>query len=214
MDLSRLVDEDGSVPVTVEAATQNGDSKNISGDLTSSLGNSGPAYASIRHNPSAELVVGKTADSTTASPGDTVTFTAVCDVDPSATGASRCTECHLPPLNRLEQDIGPHDHSLRGIAPQVTGETGPGRGDLVGETSHRLRRDPAFLGDEAGREPLVALAQQLEKPIEAARPVRVESLQVRLPVGPAAQASGHQICILHLKERGLDRNKTKRVLSS
>ncbi len=42
------------------------------------------------------------------------------DVDPAATGASRCTECHLPPLNRNDQDVGPHDHSLRGIAPQTS----------------------------------------------------------------------------------------------
>ena len=41
-------------------------------------------------------------------------------VEPSSTGASRCTECHLPPLERFDQAAGPHDHSLRGIAPQVS----------------------------------------------------------------------------------------------
>ena len=41
-------------------------------------------------------------------------------VDPSGTGASRCTECHLPPLERFNQAIGPHDHTLRGIQPQAS----------------------------------------------------------------------------------------------
>ncbi len=42
------------------------------------------------------------------------------DVDPAGTGASRCTECHLPPLDRFDQAEGPHDHSLHGIAPQTS----------------------------------------------------------------------------------------------
>jgi hypothetical protein len=41
-------------------------------------------------------------------------------VTPRTTGASRCTECHLPPLERFDQADGPHDHSLRGVAPQVS----------------------------------------------------------------------------------------------
>lgn len=41
-------------------------------------------------------------------------------VDPAGTGASRCTECHLPPLERFNQEDGAHDHTLRGIAPQVS----------------------------------------------------------------------------------------------
>ena len=38
-------------------------------------------------------------------------------VAPAATGASRCTSCHLPPLERTGQADGPHDHTLMGIPP-------------------------------------------------------------------------------------------------
>jgi hypothetical protein len=38
-------------------------------------------------------------------------------VDPEGTGASRCTGCHMPPLNRVDQEKGPHDHSLLTLPP-------------------------------------------------------------------------------------------------
>ncbi|MBI4559505.1 MAG: hypothetical protein HY706_18105 [Candidatus Hydrogenedentes bacterium] len=38
-------------------------------------------------------------------------------VDPAGTGASRCTACHLPPLQREDQADGPHDHTLLTIPP-------------------------------------------------------------------------------------------------
>jgi predicted CXXCH cytochrome family protein len=43
-------------------------------------------------------------------------------VDPAGTGASRCTECHLPPLERFNQDDGPHDHTLFTIPPAFSNE--------------------------------------------------------------------------------------------
>ncbi|MFC1736607.1 hypothetical protein ACFL1X_10865, partial [Candidatus Hydrogenedentota bacterium] len=43
-------------------------------------------------------------------------------VDPSGTGASRCTTCHLPPLQREDQDEGRHDHKLTGIPPVASKE--------------------------------------------------------------------------------------------
>lgn len=38
-------------------------------------------------------------------------------VDPEGTGASRCTTCHLPPLDRVEQAAGPNSHTLAPIPP-------------------------------------------------------------------------------------------------
>lgn len=43
-------------------------------------------------------------------------------VDPAGSGASRCTPCHLPPLQRLDQDAGPHDHTLFTIPPIASNE--------------------------------------------------------------------------------------------
>lgn len=41
-------------------------------------------------------------------------------VDPSGTGASRCTSCHMPPLVRENQADGPHSHSFDPIPPIVS----------------------------------------------------------------------------------------------
>jgi hypothetical protein len=41
-------------------------------------------------------------------------------VDPSGTGASRCTTCHMPPLVRENQTDGPHSHSFDPIPPIVS----------------------------------------------------------------------------------------------
>jgi len=38
-------------------------------------------------------------------------------VDPSGTGASRCTSCHMPPLVREDQADGPHSHSFLPVEP-------------------------------------------------------------------------------------------------
>lgn len=38
-------------------------------------------------------------------------------VDPEGTGTSRCTLCHLPPLDRVEQNAGPNSHALQPIPP-------------------------------------------------------------------------------------------------
>ena len=43
-------------------------------------------------------------------------------VDPDGTGASRCTACHLPPLERTDQHDGPRDHTLFTIPPAVSNE--------------------------------------------------------------------------------------------
>jgi hypothetical protein len=38
-------------------------------------------------------------------------------LDPTGTGASRCTHCHMPPLGRQNQSSGPHDHTFATIPP-------------------------------------------------------------------------------------------------
>ena len=37
--------------------------------------------------------------------------------NPTTTGASRCTNCHMPPLVRTDQPDGPHLHSMQPIPP-------------------------------------------------------------------------------------------------
>ena len=44
------------------------------------------------------------------------------DVDPAGTGASRCVNCHQPPLVRVNQAEGPHGHSMIPIQPKVSNE--------------------------------------------------------------------------------------------
>lgn len=41
-------------------------------------------------------------------------------VEPAETGASRCTSCHMPSLVRVDQENGPHDHTLQTIPPIVS----------------------------------------------------------------------------------------------
>lgn len=41
-------------------------------------------------------------------------------VEPAATGASRCTGCHMPPLVRTNQADGPHAHSMEPIPPAAS----------------------------------------------------------------------------------------------
>ena len=43
-------------------------------------------------------------------------------VDPAGTGASRCSACHMPPLQRLDQAEGPHGHSMIPLAPITSNE--------------------------------------------------------------------------------------------
>lgn len=43
-------------------------------------------------------------------------------VDPGGTGASRCTHCHMPPLDRLNQEDGAHDHTLLTIPPSASND--------------------------------------------------------------------------------------------
>lgn len=43
-------------------------------------------------------------------------------VDPTGTGASRCTSCHMPPKVRTNQDDGPHSHTFDPIPPIVSAE--------------------------------------------------------------------------------------------
>jgi predicted CXXCH cytochrome family protein len=43
-------------------------------------------------------------------------------VDPQVTGASRCTGCHMPPLQRDAQASGPHSHSFQPIPPIQSNE--------------------------------------------------------------------------------------------
>ena len=43
-------------------------------------------------------------------------------VDPSGTGASRCTACHMPPVVRVNQDDGPHDHTFATIPPGTSAD--------------------------------------------------------------------------------------------
>lgn len=38
-------------------------------------------------------------------------------VDPAGTGASRCTACHMVPLQRLDQAEGPHSHTMMPVPP-------------------------------------------------------------------------------------------------
>lgn len=39
------------------------------------------------------------------------------NVDPEGTGASRCSICHMPPLDRVNQEDGPRYHGMRPIPP-------------------------------------------------------------------------------------------------
>lgn len=43
-------------------------------------------------------------------------------VDPVGSGSSRCTACHMPPLDRMRQADGPHDHTLFTIPPLASNE--------------------------------------------------------------------------------------------
>lgn len=43
-------------------------------------------------------------------------------VDPTGTGASRCTSCHMPPKVRTDQNDGPHSHTFDPIPPIVSAE--------------------------------------------------------------------------------------------
>ena len=43
-------------------------------------------------------------------------------VDPAGTGASRCTTCHMPPLQRADQQDGPHGHNLFPLQPISSNE--------------------------------------------------------------------------------------------
>ncbi len=38
-------------------------------------------------------------------------------VDPAGIGTSRCTTCHMPPTQRIDQNLGQHRHSLIPLAP-------------------------------------------------------------------------------------------------
>ena len=42
--------------------------------------------------------------------------------DAANTGASRCTSCHMPPMQRLHQADGPHNHSLSPLPPVSSNE--------------------------------------------------------------------------------------------
>ncbi len=44
------------------------------------------------------------------------------DVDPEGTGASRCSFCHMPPLDRVKQFDGPRSHSMWPIPPIASNE--------------------------------------------------------------------------------------------
>jgi hypothetical protein len=52
-------------------------------------------------------------------------------VDPAVTGASRCSACHMPPLQRLEQADGSHDHSLLTLPPITSNEAADAGADPV-----------------------------------------------------------------------------------
>ncbi len=43
-------------------------------------------------------------------------------VDPTGTGASRCTSCHMPPTERTDQADGPHSHTFMTIPPIASNE--------------------------------------------------------------------------------------------
>ncbi|MBX7258474.1 MAG: hypothetical protein K1Y02_19075 [Candidatus Hydrogenedentes bacterium] len=43
-------------------------------------------------------------------------------VDPSGTGESRCTLCHMPPKGRTDQDDGPHDHTFATLPPSYSAD--------------------------------------------------------------------------------------------
>jgi hypothetical protein len=43
-------------------------------------------------------------------------------VDPTGTGASRCTHCHMPPTVRTNQANGPHSHTFMTIPPIASNE--------------------------------------------------------------------------------------------
>ncbi|MFA6239524.1 MAG: hypothetical protein WC655_01270 [Candidatus Hydrogenedentales bacterium] len=43
-------------------------------------------------------------------------------VDPSNTGESRCTLCHMPPKGRTDQEDGPHDHTFATIPPSFSAD--------------------------------------------------------------------------------------------
>lgn len=45
-------------------------------------------------------------------------------VDPAGNGASRCTECHLPPVAQGDRSEVPHDHTLFTVPPIASNEAG------------------------------------------------------------------------------------------
>ncbi len=45
-------------------------------------------------------------------------------VDPEGTGASRCSTCHMPPLQRLDQENGSFSHTMETIEPITSNQGG------------------------------------------------------------------------------------------